>query len=311
MELANRATGNVRVKRLRRTLLPVGLLLVSQTVNQFRNDAQRDSPALAISVFVQQLLQVAANLALLLYNNVPQDVAVYCISTALKRLRSERPERVHPTSIFISQQSDSGIGKETNARRRTVGPLGQTDHTMNALLLAQLILWLPRVLTETPILVMVLVYLCRVLAAGVMVAMMMRGGEGATFEDLADGAGFGLVVRAAHLRLALEDATAGRRLAERRIPRFRATLYKMQHTMAVSYRWQAAEAAIAPGMSLNMSRFQIAGLLTAIRHSGCKYVWLDKLSVPQEECALKYTLLARMMAIYAAASSTVAIRTLE
>ena len=42
-----------------------------------------------------------------------------------------------------------------------------------------------------------------------------------------------------------------------------------------------------------------------------RYVWLDRLSVPQDDQPLKFTLLARMMAVYTAAKVTLAIRTLE
>ena len=42
-----------------------------------------------------------------------------------------------------------------------------------------------------------------------------------------------------------------------------------------------------------------------------RYVWLDRLSVPQDDQPLKFTLLARMMAVYTAAKVTVAIRTFE
>eukprot|EP00873_Tetraselmis_striata_P011346 jgi/Tetstr1/431610/TSEL_021140.t1 len=64
-------------------------------------------------------------------------------------------------------------------------------------------------------------------------------------------------------------------------------------------------------ISLNMSDFQISCLLEAIRRSRAKYVWLDRLSVPQADCSLKYTILARMMAVYTAARSTVVIRSVE
>jgi hypothetical protein len=85
----------------------------------------------------------------------------------------------------------------------------------------------------------------------------------------------------------------------------------MEETLAVSYRWQVDEVTISPDCVLNMSRFQVEGLARAIKEQQCQYVWLDRLSVPQYECDLKYTLLARMMAVYAAAKATVAFRSLE
>ena len=42
-----------------------------------------------------------------------------------------------------------------------------------------------------------------------------------------------------------------------------------------------------------------------------RYVWLDRLSVPQDDQPLKFTLLARMMAVYTAAKATLALRTIE
>lgn len=139
----------------------------------------------------------------------------------------------------------------------------------------------------------------------------------ATFEDLERSPGFGLVVRATELRKTLEAALSGKshvRGRNRRcsvLPRYRATLSTMQQTLAVSYRWQPEEVQIDPSATINMNAFQMRELLTAVNHSTCAYVWLDRLSVPQHECKLKYTLLARMMTVYASAGSTLVIRGLE
>jgi hypothetical protein len=95
------------------------------------------------------------------------------------------------------------------------------------------------------------------------------------------------------------------------IPRYKATLQRMQETLAVSYRWQEKRVSLGGGMSLNMSAFQRTTLLEAIQTMRPEYVWVDQLSVPQDGGPLTLTLLSRMMAVYAAASSTVAVRSAE
>eukprot|EP00951_Prasinocladus_malaysianus_P027973 scaffold253187_cov38-Prasinocladus_malaysianus.AAC.1 len=85
----------------------------------------------------------------------------------------------------------------------------------------------------------------------------------------------------------------------------------MSDALAVSYRWQPSETKISAEQSINMNPFQMQAVVDAIRYSGVTYVWLDRLSVPQMDCPAKYTLLARMMAVYGAAKLTLALRSRE
>ena len=80
---------------------------------------------------------------------------------------------------------------------------------------------------------------------------------------------------------------------------------------AVSYRWQPEERCICPGLNLNMSRWQLQELLGALKDSPCLYVWLDRISIPQDGSELQNTLLTRMMAAFASANQTLVLRSLE
>jgi len=117
-------------------------------------------------------------------------------------------------------------------------------------------------------------------------------------------------VDAAHLLAALE---AHRRGETYRGPLLmtRASYYRMDDAMAVSYRWQDAETMICPGLRLNMSEWQLGELRHGVANSGCLYVWMDRIALPQHTCGLQVTLLARMMAIYATCRKTLALRALE
>ena len=114
----------------------------------------------------------------------------------------------------------------------------------------------------------------------------------------------------------------------RRVP---ATLYRMQETLCISYRWQSQVRAVvrppghgpvAPASGLrnrvagiNMTRWQREQLLSAILRSSCTYVWLDVLSIPTaleppegtRLWELSEMLMARMMAVYATAGCTLAL----
>jgi len=117
--------------------------------------------------------------------------------------------------------------------------------------------------------------------------------------------------------------------------RFPATLFRMEETMCVSYRWQKEVRAVVrpPGHSsvapcsgvrnkvvgINMSRWQRQQLHAAINSSPCTYVWLDVLSIPaalepEQGTSLWQTsdkLMTRMMAVYAAAASTLVLLSKE
>ena len=58
-------------------------------------------------------------------------------------------------------------------------------------------------------------------------------------------------------------------------------------------RWQPTEVNVCPGLTLNMSRWQLAELEKALAASSCLYVWIDRVAVPQHAGDLQRTLLAR------------------
>jgi len=136
-----------------------------------------------------------------------------------------------------------------------------------------------------------------------------------TFQDLErhPDPGFGLLVSTSQLRAALQALLEGREYTGP-LKTFKASIWRMRDTVALSYRWQSGVGVvIKEGLpSLNMSRWQITALESALRSSEATYVWLDCLSVPQAPCQLQRTLLARMMAVYASAGAgTVALRSRE
>eukprot|EP00873_Tetraselmis_striata_P013115 jgi/Tetstr1/433379/TSEL_022664.t1 len=156
---------------------------------------------------------------------------------------------------------------------------------------------------------------CSVVALriGTLLAFFLVGDTPATFEDLRsdpDGVGFGLLVDVCMLQEALQRHLDGA-TPLRYLPTYKATHYRMDVTLAVSYRWQCTERFICPGAVLNMGRWQIEQLLDALKTSTCFYVWIDRLSVPQVESELQNTLLSRMMGTYASARETLVLRSLE
>eukprot|EP00191_Tetraselmis_sp_GSL018_P014340 CAMPEP_0177579508 /NCGR_PEP_ID=MMETSP0419_2-20121207/1003_1 /TAXON_ID=582737 /ORGANISM="Tetraselmis sp., Strain GSL018" /LENGTH=543 /DNA_ID=CAMNT_0019068191 /DNA_START=854 /DNA_END=2486 /DNA_ORIENTATION=- len=135
--------------------------------------------------------------------------------------------------------------------------------------------------------------------------------EPSGFGDLeASDPAFGLVVSAAHIRRALRCYLEGQKY-KGLMPRYKASYFRMQDTLTVSYRWQQKEVCLAPSAHINMSRWQLEELLAAIGSSRCLYVWIDKLSVPQRSCELQSTLLARMMSVYATSKETLVLRSSE
>ena len=63
-------------------------------------------------------------------------------------------------------------------------------------------------------------------------------------------------------------------------------------------RWQLEEIKVCPELTLNMSRWQLEELEKALGRSGCLYVWIDRVAVPQNVCELQRTLLARFVVAY-------------
>lgn len=129
----------------------------------------------------------------------------------------------------------------------------------------------------------------------------------ATLEHLTlHGAALGLVLDAKALLKALKAVEMGDPLPSD-IPMFRATILRMRRTLAVSYRWQEDAVPItSETMSLNMSVFQMQTLAEEIPRSNCSFVWIDKLSVCQEEGELQNKLLSRMLAVFSSAQITLA-----
>uniref|UniRef100_A0A061SHF3 Heterokaryon incompatibility domain-containing protein n=1 Tax=Tetraselmis sp. GSL018 TaxID=582737 RepID=A0A061SHF3_9CHLO len=134
----------------------------------------------------------------------------------------------------------------------------------------------------------------------------------ASFDDLErESTGFGLVADAPQLRAAVLAAVRGAPL-DKPLRTYKASMLRMKQTLAVSYRWQPEAVPIAPGHTLNMSAWQMKAVADTIREHRVAYVWVDVLSVPQTgHHVLKMTLLSRMMAVYASAGKTLALRSVE
>eukprot|EP00873_Tetraselmis_striata_P014659 jgi/Tetstr1/434923/TSEL_023920.t1 len=155
------------------------------------------------------------------------------------------------------------------------------------------------------------VWISRILLLALL--MFGTGEKVASFDLLKNhGTGFGLVVGAKELAEALERAADGKPPLHRRLPLYKASALRLAETMAISYRWQADEVELAEGSKVNMTKWQMVTLARTIRSSTALYVWLDHISVPQDgHRDLQKTLLARMMAVYATAHITVALRSCE
>ena len=155
-------------------------------------------------------------------------------------------------------------------------------------------------------------YLMWAMRLGILFLMFTVKDKISSHEDLKkDGAALGLVLDADKMRKALLRVQKGEQLVDD-IPTFRANIFRMRYTLAVSYRWKPNGITITEsGLSINMDSFQIGALAEEIRHSGCSYVWIDKLSVFQTRGSLQRTLLSRMLAVYSGANTTIAIKTAE
>jgi hypothetical protein len=106
-------------------------------------------------------------------------------------------------------------------------------------------------------------------------ALFLIGSEReSNFSDLEAGeeAALGLVMDAHGLREALSAALAGRPW-KGHIRQHRGTVLRMQHTLAISYKWHTTERALGcEGGSLNMSDFQIQAVIKGIKATRCDYV---------------------------------------
>jgi len=124
------------------------------------------------------------------------------------------------------------------------------------------------------------------------------------------GAGLGLLMHAKQFSRAIEAHLSGTPFAGE-VPAYQGTVLRLHRTLAVSYRWQPQERQVTEGVSVNMSDFQLRSLVDAIRSTGCDYVWIDKLAVPQDGGFLQRTILSRMLAVYCGAHVTLVMRTAE
>ena len=132
-----------------------------------------------------------------------------------------------------------------------------------------------------------------------------------TFKDLrVHGAGFGLLVDASDLRRSIKAALGGKKFTGR-LRRYEGTMFRMQQTMAVSYRWQECKTRLSDSATINMNTWQLQQLLRAVNHTGCLYVWIDALAIPQDGSALQYQLLSRMKAVYSSCTNCIVLRTVE
>jgi len=165
-----------------------------------------------------------------------------------------------------------------------------------------------------------------VVAAVLAAATILLCEGSSAFEEVALSPGFGLLVSAHDLSCAIEATLQpGAKLPssphQLEVRRFRGNFLRMEETLAVSYRWQPESITVAesPGgqlVEINMSRWQLEQLLVAMRRTGLRFVWLDRLSVPQPPlkgslAGLQICLLSRMMTVYTAAGATLVLRSLE
>eukprot|EP00873_Tetraselmis_striata_P019033 jgi/Tetstr1/439297/TSEL_027738.t1 len=152
------------------------------------------------------------------------------------------------------------------------------------------------------------VWVCRLVAIALVLLTMDTP---CTVEQLREAEpGFGVVVDAGHLRAALQAHLSGAAYTGPLL-KTRGSYNIMDDTLTISYRWQAEEVEICPGLRLNMSRWQLSEVEQALGASGCMYVWIDRIALPQDESPLQRTLLARMMAVYGSSRKTLALRSLE
>ena len=247
------------------------------------------------------------------YTMMPQQVAsvLYISSCNLSRRFFRRP-RHDETSTSLLPQTSREVQATSQSGELTKHGLFATvkysdigvQQSRHLFVLIQLVLWSQRVLSA-PMPEMIVVLLMR---AGAMAALLLVSDRCSSFSELQESCSFGLVVDAWELRKAIKGS---RTHDVHPLPMYKATLPRMQETLAISYRWQPEEVEIAPSCSLNMKPFQLEAIAQAISACKARYVWLDRLSVPQEHCSQKQALLARMMGVYVAAGWTVALRTNE
>ena len=90
-----------------------------------------------------------------------------------------------------------------------------------------------------------------------------------TFDEMRNGnAGMGRLADAPRLCKAMQAYLDGREI-KFKVPLVKASLLRMQETLAVSYRWQA-ETANVGGLKINMSPWQMQMIIKAVKNSNCR-----------------------------------------
>ena len=90
-----------------------------------------------------------------------------------------------------------------------------------------------------------------------------------TFDEMRNGnAGMGRLADAARLCKAMQAYLDGREI-KFKVPLVKASLLRMQETLAVSYRWQG-ETADVGGLKINMSPWQMQMIIKAVKKSNCR-----------------------------------------
>lgn len=121
------------------------------------------------------------------------------------------------------------------------------------------------------------------------------------------GPGFGLLLDAADLRTAVDCYLAGRRWG-RPVRRYRCSLPRLRHALAVSYVPQTGRGrGVASDLRLHMTLWQLAALSNAAARSGATYVWAAAWCAPPESGPLRDQLLTRVMGAMCGAGRAVAI----
>jgi len=238
------------------------------------------------------------------------DNAVLGCSRRLGKSTSVLPVSEPPAKEASPNAAAPSVPRSSKARRFW-GQLTSTDYS--GFRQRELSILVPLMFTMMPITMgspisLALLWVIRLVY---IVLLLETSDRPATFRELQEtGAGYGLVVDAQHLGDAIRAAARGEDYSGPLLL-YRASYFRMQDTLAVSYRWQAEAVCLHPRISLNMSQWQRQELERAITESACLYVWIDKLSVPQKLCKMQATLLARMMAVYATSSQTLVLRSAE
>lgn len=315
MTTALRQKGNPLLHRLKRApylVLISFVIVLYQNVHREMRDVPNstDSGPDVAALFVIEVVSFLFHLYFVWNSMLVQDMAAFLGVSAGHFFRQARRAVSRPS---IARRFSSTVSVDGSQASATIPAAirvlkeSSTGHRQELLIMVFALVMCYRVASGVPIGLCVVVYAGRATLAVLIV--LLRDKE-SSFDHLHASPGFGLVVKASALHASLLATIDGRPYTAR-LPRYKATAERMEETMAVSYRWQTVEMCISHDCMLNMSTFQLKALAVAIKEQRCRYVWLDRLSVPQHECELKYTLLARMMAVYASAKATLALRSLE